>query len=104
MVSLPALRFPKPTRLDLPEYLKFVRQHSCVVLTCWNRVEASHIVFDGQGKTGSKVNDTQAVPMCRKHHSQYHASREGFERLHGLNLAQIIIDLLTEYIVWKGEQ
>lgn len=98
-MTRPALMLPKPFRFESRTYLHFVRQHPCVVSKCWNKVEASHIVFDGQGKVGSKVDDTQAVPMCRKHHSQYHAvGRDQFERFHGLNFAQIIISMLTAYL------
>jgi hypothetical protein len=94
------LAFPKPVRVELPDYLRFVRRHNCVVKGCWKRTEASHIVFDGQGKQGSKVDDTQAVPKCDGHHKEYHRiGREPFERKYGLDFAQIIIRLLTEYIV-----
>ena len=90
---------PKPERFESPAYLKFVRQHHCLVWGCWRSTEAHHVVFDGQGKTGSKVDDTQTVPLCRWHHDDYHAcGREWFERKHSLNLALAIIELLTEYI------
>jgi hypothetical protein len=96
-VSTPAL--PKPQRFESPEYRSFIRRHHCCVWNCWKRTEAHHVVFDGQGKTGSKVDDTQTVPLCRPHHDAYHElGRADFERAYGLNLAQIIIDLLTEYI------
>jgi hypothetical protein len=71
-----------------------------VVWKCFRPTQASHIVFDGQGKEGSKVDDTQTVPKCRRHHEEYHAiGREAFERKYGLNFYQVIIDLQTEYIV-----
>lgn len=96
--------FPRPQRTELPDYLKFVRRHSCCVKNCWKRTEAHHVVFDGQGKIGSKVSDTQAISLCEKHHQEYHAiGRDAFELKHGLNCAQIIIQLLTEYILEKSE-
>lgn len=100
-----ALAYPKPTRVESPHYLAFVRQHPCCVPKCWKRPQASHVVFQGQGKVGSKVDDTQAVPHCEKHHLEYHEiGREAFERKYGLNLYQTIIDLLTEYTVLLWQQ
>jgi hypothetical protein len=98
------LAFPKPERRELPEYLKWVRQQPCVVHRCYRKTEASHIVFNGQGRLGSKVQDTQAVAMCRMHHRSYHIiGRDGFEQRHGLNLAQEIIDLLTDYLLSRED-
>jgi len=92
--------FPKPQRGELPQYLAFVRRRTCVVKGCWKYTQASHIVFDGQGKVSSKVDDTQAVPKCERHHEEYHRiGRVEFEQKYGLDFAQIIIQLLTAYIV-----
>lgn len=97
------LAFPKPQRIELPKYLKFIRQHQCCVDKCWRSSQASHIVFDGQGRKASKVPDTQTVPKCAKHHLEYHViGKEEFENKYGLNFAQIVISLLTEYITLGG--
>jgi len=94
--------FPKPQRIELPKYLKFVRQHPCLIKDCWKRTEAHHVVFDGQGRTGSKVSDFQTVPLCEEHHKLFHqCGRASFEFQFGLNLYQIIIDLLSEYLMNK---
>src|SRR3990167_6612166 len=96
--------FPKPTRVELPDYLAFVRLHHCVIKGCWKKSQASHVVFDGQGKEGSKVDDTQTVPKCDGHHREYHrVGRDRFEAKYGLNFYQIIINLLTEYIVQRTQ-
>lgn len=101
MSALPRMLLPKPMRKELPEYLKYIRQQPCLVAKCYRRVEAAHIVFNGQGRLSSKVQDTQTVPLCRTvHHRQYHRiGREAFEREHGLNFYQSIIDFMTDYIL-----
>jgi hypothetical protein len=99
------LAFPKPQRVELPAYRAFVRQHTCVVWKCFRRTQASHIVFDGQGKEGSKSDDTQTVPKCDKHHEEYHhIGRDAFAAKYGLQFERIIIDLLTAYVVQLSEE
>ena len=95
------LAFPKPVRVELPAYRKFVRQHLCVVPKCWKRTEAHHVIFDGQGKTGSKVDDFFCIPLCEAHHKEAHATRDDFETKYGLNLYLLIIQLLGEYIAGR---
>ena len=91
---------PKPQRREVPDYLKWIRKQPCIVPKCYRKAQASHIVFDGQGKIGSKVQDSQAVPMCFIHHATYHMQgRDIFEQTFGLNLYQIVIDLLTDYLL-----
>jgi hypothetical protein len=95
------MTFPlrKPERFESRPHLQFVRNHHCVVSGCWKTPQANHIVFEGQGRIGSKVADYQAAPFCFGHHEQYHRiGREAFERKYGLNLAQIVIDLLSERV------
>jgi len=105
IVQLSALAFPKPFRLELPHYLAFVRGHPCVVKKCWKKAQASHVVFDGQGKAASKVSDTQTVPKCDGHHKEYgRIGRDPFAEKYGLDFAQIIISLLTEYVVLQNER
>lgn len=99
-----SLMYPKPIRHESPLYLAFIRGHMCLVPKCFKAPQAHHIVMDGQGRIGSKVSDYQAVPLCEKHHRQYHdCGRERFAEWHGLNLYQIVIDLLTEYVVQREE-
>jgi hypothetical protein len=70
-----------------------------VVVKCYRYPQASHIVFDGQGRMGSKVDDSQCVPKCDRHHEEYHRiGREAFAAKYALDFAQIIIGLLTEYV------
>src|SRR5262245_42407173 len=98
------MAFPKPTRLEAPEYLKWIRQQQCVVSKCYWKAEANHIVFNGQGRLSSKVQDTQALPFCEHHHKQYHQQgRAYFETDYGLNLYQLIIDHLTAFLFRQRE-
>ncbi len=95
-----SLAYPKPERLESPAYLKYVRQHPCLIPKCWKVTQAHHLVFDGQGRIGSKVSDFQTVPLCAQHHRQFHQlGREKFAGLYALDFARIIIDLLSAYIV-----
>jgi hypothetical protein len=90
----------KPERIQSIPYRKFVRQHPCIVWKCFRVPQVHHVVFEGQGRIGSKVSDFQCVPCCDLHHREFHStSREQFAVKHGLNFAQIIIDLLACYIV-----
>lgn len=92
--------FPKPKRIESPAFLKFIRQHNCQVAKCWKRTQAHHLVFEGQGLMGSKVSDFQTMPLCEQHHREFHdIGRDAFSEKHSLDLKQIVIDLLTEYIL-----
>lgn len=98
------LAYPKPKRLTDRGYLQWVRQQPCIVARCWRRAEAHHIVFDGMGKTGSKVDDFYSLPCCDVHHKEAHKSRDEFEKRYGLNLPLLIIRMLGDYIMHlKGE-
>lgn len=91
---------PKPRRIESGVYLKFIRGQRCVVPKCYRFTQAHHVVFDGQGRIGSKVSDFQAVPCCERHHREYHdLGRERFALRYGLNFEQILIDLLGLFIV-----
>ncbi len=99
-----SVMYPKPERLESPPYRKYIRQHQCIVQKCWRKPEAHHVVFDGQGRTSSKVADFQCVPCCKTHHQEYHqTSRERFERKYGLDLGRLIIEFLSLYIVQLEE-
>ena len=97
------LLLPKPMRRELPDYLKWIRRQPCIIPKCYRKSQASHIVFDGQGRIGSKVQDSQALPMCHHHHRQYHErGRESFQGIYDLNPYQLIVDHLTDYLL-RGE-
>lgn len=92
--------FPKPARIESPEYRRYIRKQMCIVVKCWKFPDAHHLVFPGQGRVGSKVSDFQCVPCCEKHHREYHdLGRERFAEKYGLDFSRVIIDLLSAYIL-----
>ncbi len=92
-----ALAFPKPVRLEDPDYLAWIRRLPCIISHC--QAEASHIVPDGWGKMGSKVSDYRTVPMSRTIHREYHRiGRKRFESKYAIDLAEEQIRLMEIYI------
>lgn len=88
------LPFPKPVRMEDPNYLRFIRRQPCIITGTAS--EAAHIVPPGYGKTSSKVSDYRTVPLCPQLHrwsrySLHGMGRERFEERHGvdLNLEQL---------------
>jgi len=83
----------KPVRSSA--YLAFVRRQPCAVCEKRFGVEACHT---GPHGISQKAPDTSAIPLCRFHHRD---EREGldsigrvkFERLHGVTVARIILDV-----------
>ena len=65
---------PKPAkRWRSGAYLEFVCRLPCSVPDCNDKnVEAAHF---GPRGLGTKVHDSLAVPLCRRHHAESH--REG---------------------------
>ena len=78
---------PKPQRGEDPEYRKWIASKSCLLLgrfdhICSGPVEAHHVIPDGGGKVGSKVEDRRCVPFCEGLHRHYHilGSQAAFEK------------------------
>lgn len=93
-MSRDVLAFPKPVRLEDPDYLRFIRRQPCIL--SGTASEAAHIVPPGHGKTGAKVSDYRTVPLSPQLHrwsrSSLHAlGRERFEQKYNvdLNLEQV---------------
>lgn len=94
---LNVLAFPKPVRLEDPDYLRFIRRQPCVISHC--AAEAHHVVPPGHGKAGGKVSDYRAVPLSLKLHNEYHRiGREKFEAKYRVNLDLEQIRLLEQYV------
>lgn len=82
--------FPKPVRLEDPDFLRFIRRQPCIISHC--AAEPHHVVPPGWGKVGGKVNDYRTVPLSRPLHREYHRiGRAAFEAKYNvdLNLEQI---------------
>ena len=57
-------------------HLQFTRDHDCSVKSadCFGRVQAHHMVAVGSGNNRLKpsLRHFTAVPLCVKHHAEYH--------------------------------
>src|SRR5437660_461900 len=91
------LAFPKPVRMEDPDYIRFIRRQPCCVSGV--RSQAHHVVPDGGGKTGSKVSDYRAVPLSLKLHDEYHRiGRRAFEQKYNIDLDLVQIQYLEMYL------
>jgi len=74
-----------------PKYRQWCRYHDCVVQPhqdCryagdGNGSDPAHTQNNG---TSSKGPDSSCVPLCRKHHDEYDAGREAFEKKYGVDM------------------
>lgn len=93
--------FPKPVRERSKSYLAWIRLQYCVAHTyiCANHaIEANHIIPKGGGRTGSKVDDSRALPFCAEHHRWYHtAGRDTFANEYGIDLEHQIRQYNARY-------
>ncbi len=93
-MSRSALAFPKPIRMQDPDYLRFIRRQPCLIDHA--AAEAHHCRVGG---IGTKCSDYRTVPLCRPHHKQLHAiGRVRFEQTYKLDLNAEQIRFLEMYI------
>ncbi|MFQ5904834.1 MAG: DUF968 domain-containing protein [Candidatus Binatia bacterium] len=91
---------PKPRTYRSDSYLRFVRQHPCIVSECSEPSEAHHAggIVSGRG-TGQKGSDYQCIPACRAHHHFYHTmGRMNFEHRFKVDVRATIIAMLEKYV------
>lgn len=69
-----------------PSYLAWIRTLPCAACCTDQGVQAHH---HGRGGTGIKADDLTAVPLCAKHHGEWHQS--GAIRTAGL-LSRLEVD------------
>ena len=95
------LAFPKPVRMEDPDYLRFIRRQPCLISNTAS--EAAHVIPEGHGKMGSKVSDYRTVPLSPKLHRElHHIGRRAFELKHNVSLDLEQIRLLEMYLsAWK---
>ncbi len=91
----------RPVRKRDPEYLTWIRSRPCVVSGEYSQewrgyvVEAHHVRKSGHGGTGTKPDDSRAVPLRRIYHMEYHdIGKEAFELKYGIEL-EVVIDSLN---------
>lgn len=76
--KVPKMGVRQSERVRSPSHLAWVRGFSCLAFGrdpegCDGRIEAHHVSEDGNAGMGIKAPDSEAVPLCAKHHAQGHA-------------------------------
>jgi len=90
--------FPKPKRFVCNSFLIWVREHACFICHSVN-VDAHHTRTKGSGG-----DDTTAVPLCRKHHQEWHAiGNLAFQKQYQFLMAEIRVELLEGFIKERRE-
>lgn len=94
----------KPVRKRDPKFLAWVRTQPCVVSGQTSTpenfvaIEAHHVRKSGHGGTGTKPDDSRAVPLRAIFHREYHdIGKEAFELRYGVDLELEIVRLNREY-------
>lgn len=91
------LAFPKPSRLQSPGYLAWIRRQPCLV--DYVVAQAHHSITRGRG--GS---DYRCVPLCVRHHNEVHRmGSTSFEAKYRLDFMEEVIRLLEIFISARGE-
>lgn len=81
-----------------PRYLAFVRDEECCICAAPPPSDPHHI---GPRGMGQKTDDTRAVPLCRRHHDEYHATGRILPRGPAGTremFAEVMVRLLTRYV------
>lgn len=92
-------RLAKPIRKQDPQYLEFIRRQRCLVSgIAVDYMEAHHVRQYGHGGTGTKPDDSRAVPLRAPFHREYHEiGRRNFEAKYQIDLEFEIARLRKEY-------
>jgi hypothetical protein len=90
---------PKPVRERNDAYGDFIRTQPCLIRDqhkCRGAIEAHHVIFEGQGRMGSKVSDYQQVPLCQDAH-ELARRRDWFQMHFGVDFEVTIARLNLQY-------
>ncbi len=71
-------------------YRKFITGQPCTVCGQNWWIDPAHTGNRGRGQ---KSSDLSCIPLCRKHHDEYHQGHADFLIRHGIDLVQTIQDL-----------
>jgi len=67
-------------------YKEYIKEMSCLVCGS-NTVDPHHLDQKGLGGSKDKTKDYSCIPLCRAHHTEYHAyGLTKFEKLYQINL------------------
>jgi len=84
-----------PDTIRDEEYLQHVRRKDCLICGAPSPSDPHHL---DSGVMGSKGDDWTCVPLCRKHHREYHADgQQAVERRYSVDLWKHAHRILTQY-------
>lgn len=74
------------------KYLEWIRRLPC--LLCRGASDAHHIPPDGLSSISLKTSDLRTIPLCLKHHTEYHTcGKDTFAEDYNLDYEWIISEL-----------
>ena len=102
--SVPSIaRFSKELVFESEAYLAHVRQFPCCVCQ-YPDVHAHHIRFSHIAGVGMKPPDTWAIPLCPKHHAEWHSKGiTTFQKEYEIDIYQVLF-IITKSWIEKGGQ
>ena len=72
------------------KYLDWLKQTICLVCHAPNP-EPHHIPKDGHGAMGMKTDDMRSIPLCHRHHMEYHSTgKHSFAAKYGIDYEDCI--------------
>lgn len=90
---------PKMKNIRLPSYLKWIRTQPCLFKKCFSPTEPHHIRKHTDGGVALKPSDCFVVPLCRKHHREWHDRHKPTAEYHLVKAAEYQI----RYLLERGE-
>ena len=73
----PKMGVREPARTRSPGHLAWVRGFACIAFGrdpdgCQGKIQSHHVSEDGNAGMGIKAPDSDAVPLCARHHDMGH--------------------------------
>jgi len=87
-----------------PKYRRWCSTQWCVVCRilsddqrppAYHPIDPAHTQNNG---TSSKGPDSSCAPLCRKHHDEYDAGREAFEKKYGVDMKALAAEHYERYL------
>jgi hypothetical protein len=95
---------PKPKRKRDSDYLDWIKSLNCIVCRA-TPCDAHHIQPKGQGSMAGKCDDDRALPLCRRHHNEYHSrGRDTFATKYTLDYETLISAYQTLWRLLCGKK
>lgn len=91
---------PKTKRVMNTRYIEWIKTLPCLVCQSKFPSDPHHVVPEGHGGKGVKVDDTRTIPLCHEHHMEYHTQgRRTFASKYGCDYEDIVARLNN---VWNN--